>query len=97
VWAKCPSLVTTSELSLEFKAIIHDRLSQKLESWIQKVLNLAVPPEFKRFAQGLEEDEAVKAALELSWSNGQVEGQIYRLKLIKRQMYGRAGFDLLRR
>jgi transposase len=47
-------------------------------------MNRAVPPEFKRFAQGL------------PWSNGQVEGQINRLKLIKRQMYGRAGFDLLR-
>ena len=40
--------------------------------------------------------EAVKAALECEWSNGQVEGQVNRLKLVKRQMYGRAKFDLLR-
>jgi transposase len=40
--------------------------------------------------------EAVKAALSVPWSNGQVEGQINRLKFIKRQMYGRAHFDLLR-
>jgi transposase len=39
----------------------------------------------------------VRAALELPWSNGQVEGQINRLKLLKRQMYGRAGLDLLER
>jgi transposase len=38
----------------------------------------------------------VKAALTLEWSNGQTEGHINRLKLLKRQMYGRAGFDLLR-
>jgi transposase len=50
-----------------------------------------------RFAQSLEQDlEAVRAALELPWSNGQTEGQINRLKAIKRQMYGRAGFELLR-
>jgi transposase len=97
LWAKCPFLGTTAALSQEFKTIIQDRQSRKLEDWIQKTLNLTVPPEFKRFAQGLEKDEAVKAALELPWSNGQVEGQINRLKLIKRQMYGRAGFDLLRR
>jgi transposase len=39
---------------------------------------------------------AVAAAVETSWSTGQVEGQINRLKMIKRQMYGRAGFALLR-
>jgi transposase len=41
--------------------------------------------------------EAVTAAVILPWSNGQVEGQIHRLKLVKRQMYGRANFNLLRR
>jgi hypothetical protein len=50
------------------------------------------------FAAGLEQDRAaVRAALTTPWSNGQAEGQITRLKLLKRQMYGRAGFDLLRR
>jgi transposase len=42
------------------------------------------------------DSDAVNAAVETSWSTGQVEGQINRLKMIKRQMYGRAGFDLLR-
>jgi hypothetical protein len=50
------------------------------------------------FAEGLKQDEAaVKAAWSLPWSNGQVEGQINSSRLIKRQMLGRAGFDLLRR
>jgi transposase len=51
----------------------------------------------QRFAQGLERDkEEVLAGLTLIYSNGQVEGQINKLKLIKRQGYGRAGFPLLR-
>jgi transposase len=52
----------------------------------------------KNFAKGLQQDyDAVKAAVSLKWSNGQVEGQVNRLKNIKRQMYGRAGFELLRK
>lgn len=52
----------------------------------------------RRFARGLEQDRAaVEAAMALPWSNGPVEGAIQRLKTIKRQMYGRANFDLLRR
>jgi putative hemolysin len=51
----------------------------------------------KTFVKGLRKDEAaIVAALTLEWSNGPVEGQVNRLKLIKRQMYGRANFDLLR-
>jgi transposase len=49
------------------------------------------------FASHLTRDrDAVEAALTSPWSQGQVEGHVHRLKLIKRQMYGRAGFDLLR-
>ncbi len=52
----------------------------------------------KTFATGLEQDgNALRAALTLPWSNGQAEGQVNRLKLVKRQSYGRASFDLLRR
>jgi transposase len=51
----------------------------------------------RSFADGLRQDEAaVRAALELPWSNGQTEGQITRLKLVKRRMFGRAKLDLLR-
>ncbi len=53
--------------------------------------------EFKRFAASLRRDYgAVQAALTLVWSNGQLEGQVNRLKGIKRAMYGRGKFDLLR-
>ncbi len=55
-------------------------------------------PAVETFAAGLEQNgDAVRAALTTPWSNGQAEGQITQLKLLKRQMYGRAGFDLLRR
>jgi transposase len=54
-------------------------------------------PEIRRFAVSLAADlPAVRAAFESSWSSGQVEGQINRLKFLKRQMYGRAKLDLLR-
>ena len=56
-----------------------------------------MPRELRTFATGLKSDyDAVKAGLTTTWSNGQLEGQVNRLKLIKRQMYGRAKFDLLR-
>lgn len=53
--------------------------------------------DLRHFAIGLERDyAAVEAALRFAWSNGPTEGHVHRLKLIKRQMYGRANFDLLR-
>ena len=60
-------------------------------------LELAESSPLASFARRLQRDQkAVLAALNLPWSNGPVEGQIHRLKLLKRQMYGRAGFDLLK-
>ena len=54
-------------------------------------------PELRTFAAGINRDQAaILTALTSAWSQGQVEGQIHRLKLIKRQAYGCAGFDLLR-
>ena len=54
-------------------------------------------PELRRFAEGIRRDEAaVLAAVTQPWSNGPVEGHVNRLKVVKRQMYGRAGFVLLR-
>ena len=80
----------------EFLRIVRQRLSKALDPWMAAVIEYDIP-ELSDFARSLGRDkEAVLAALELSWSNGQVEGQVNRLKLIKRQMYGRAKFDLLR-
>ena len=64
--------------------------------WLKNALSCGVK-DFETFAMGLKrEQSAVEAALTLPYSNGQTEGQINRLKLIKRSMYGRANFDLLR-
>jgi transposase len=65
-------------------------------AWPAWLKNALISP-LSSFARRLQRDaSAVTEALRLPWSNGMVEGQIHRLKLIKRQMYGRAGFDLLR-
>ncbi|SFH15540.1 Transposase [Methylobacterium gossipiicola] len=69
----------------------------ELDIWLDAA-RLSDIPALKTFAAGLERDgAAVRAALTTSWSNGQAEGQISRVKMLKRTMYGRAGFPLLRR
>jgi transposase len=78
--------------------IIRERKAALLDSWIDRARWSGIAIELRRFANGLVSDiNAVRAALELPWSNGQTEGQVNRLKLVKRQMYGRANFDLLRK
>jgi transposase len=97
LWQHCPQLKNGAEMAQEFARMVHDRRPDLLDDWIQRTHGADVPHEIASFADGLLQDyEAVKAGLTLEWSNGQVEGQINRLKMIKRQMYGRAGFDLLR-
>jgi len=64
-----------------------------LASWLID----AASSELASFASGIQADEdAVKAAIVEPWSNGQTEGQVTKLKLVKRQMYGRGKIDLLR-
>ena len=82
----------------DFPYVFLDGLWLK-RSWGGEVKNLqsAKDTALDSFARGLLRDQdAVLAALKLPWSNGPVEGNVHRLKLIKRQMYGRASFDLLR-
>jgi transposase len=68
----------------------------ELPRWIEEAKDSGLP-ELRRFAEGLLRDyDAVRAALSFEYSQGQTEGQVHRLKLIKRQGYGRASFDLLR-
>jgi len=87
---------TLYHLVQEFFRLVHDRQGTQLDSWLSKVQASAIP-ELQKFANGLERDKAaVLAALTLIHSNGQVEGQVTRIKLIKRMMFGRAGFALLR-
>ena len=79
-----------------FIRMVRYRLSRSLQPWLTTVIENKIS-ELSTFAYSLRRDKnAVLAALSLPWSNGQVEGQVNRLKLIKRQMYGRAKFDLLR-
>jgi transposase len=83
-------------LSQAFLAIVRERRGKDLEAWITAATASGIDT-LARFGRGLQEDlAAVSAGLTLSWSNGPVEGQITRLKLLKRQGYGRAGFSLLR-
>ena len=75
--------------------------NHRIEHWagcLSEVISKEMPSEIRHFAVGIQQDEmAVKEALNCEWSNGQVEGQVNRLKTIKRQMYGRGSFELLRR
>jgi len=92
-----PNVKLAARLGREFAEMIRHRRPDDLDAWIDRSQRADVPKSFRSFAVGLKTDyAAVRAALTLSWSNGQVEGQVNRLKLIKRQMYGRANFDLLR-
>ena len=94
---KDSQIAQTYELIQEFTCMLREREGERLDEWLQRVENQGVV-ELQSFAQGLKKDyEAVKAGLTLSWSNGQTEGQVHRLKLIKRQMYGRGSFTLLRK
>jgi transposase len=83
-------------LARQFAAALRREAAVDLDEWIADAVANA-PRELQRFAQGLLRDrQAVAGALTSPWSNGPTEGHVNRLKLIKRQMFGRAHFDLLR-
>jgi len=84
-------------LAQQFIQMIKDRKADQLDDWITEATQTGIA-HLKRFTAGLQRDyQAVKAGLSMEWSNGQLEGQINRLKLIKRQAYGRAKLDLLKK
>lgn len=91
-----PGLKEAAELAQELARILRKRQAKALDAWLEKAEQSACK-ELRLFAEGLRQDlSAVRNALTLEWSNGQTEGQVNRLKMLKRQMYGRANFDLLR-
>jgi transposase len=97
VQAACAEIQRAATLGEEFLALVRDRTPDALSAWLTRARNCGLSA-LERFAHGLEHDlAAVRAALTLPYSNGQTEGQITRLKLIKRSMYGRANLDLLER
>ena len=88
-----PALDTTISWAIKLKALLMHRVIGNLDD----ILAAADGTLLARFAEGLRRDfNAVNAALALPWTTSPVEGQINRLKMIKRTMYGRAGFELLR-
>jgi len=87
----------TIDLAQEFTRLVRQRQPERLDPWLQRATTSAVDA-VRRFATGLYEDyEAVKAGVTLPWNSGPVEGHINRLKMLKRQMFGRARLDLLSR
>jgi transposase len=91
-----PEITQMTALAQAFVHIFRERIVDAFDSWLQHSLHSAIR-ELRSFARGIQRDyAAVNAALTLPWSNGMVEGQVNRLKFVKRQMFGRAHFDLLR-
>ena len=90
----CPTIAQAAHQAREFVHLLRQRQPDRLAAWLERTK----ATKLGRFATRLQRDEAaVRAAFELPWSNGPVEGHVHRLKLLKRQMYGRAKFDLLKK
>jgi transposase len=95
--ALCPQIAQAQTLLERFRTLVTQRHPDHLDAWLDQCAQSGIS-ELGGFAQGLRRDyAAVQAALQYAWSQGPVEGHVNRLKTIKRQMYGRAGFALLRR
>ena len=92
---QAPELAEAVALAQDFAGLLRQRQPAQLEPWLARAATSTLPP-FQRFAKGLRADHAaVKAGVTLPWSQGPIEGQINRLKLLKRQMDGRASFHFL--
>ena len=91
-----PTAEVACRLTQAFMQMIREHTGHQLETWLSSV-EASMLPELKSFAKGIQQDKAaVLAGLTLPWSNGPLEGQVNRLKLIKRSMHGRAKLRLLR-
>ncbi len=91
------TLAEACRLTQGFARMVRGLEGEKLDEWLEEA-EASEGAVMRRFAKGLRKDlAAVRAGLTQSWSNGPVEGFVHKLKLVKRQMYGRAGFGLLRR
>jgi transposase len=94
---RSPELTKTRHLVQQFMRMVRERRGRYLETWVESV-HANGPPELRGFSRNLGRDwDAVHAGLTKRWSSGSVEGHVNKLKVIKRQMYGRARFDLLRK
>jgi transposase len=93
---QCPGFAVMRKLVFSFRAILRGGKVTTLHRWMEEVRKTGIHS-LVRFVRTLKQDlSAVEAAVSKPWSNGPVEGQLNRLKMLKRQMYGRAGIELLR-
>jgi len=91
-----PDVARTRQLMQQFLQMVRERRGEELDAWLETAMSSGIP-EWRAFVRKLRQDHAaVQAGLTLKWNNGPVEGHINRLKFVKRSMYGRANFDLLR-
>jgi transposase len=96
IFRRSPALATMREAVRRFFSMLRQRQADELAAWLHEAEASGIP-ELAAFAQGVRRDlAAIQAAFTSPWSQGQTEGHVTRLKLLKRQMYGRANFDLLR-
>jgi transposase len=94
LYEQAPAVKHAAEVAREFTRLVRERDEKAWPMWQKAAAQTLLAP----FVRQLQRDEAaVQAALTHPWSNGQTEGQVHRLKLIKRQMFGRAKFDLLKK
>lgn len=94
--ASCPHLTAMAKHVRSFAKLLTQRRGPELTNWISAVENTDLPA-LHSFVRGLRKDlPAAVAGLTLPYSNGPIEGANTKAKLLKRQMYGRAGFPLLR-
>ncbi|MFE9427747.1 transposase [Kitasatospora sp. NPDC006697] len=94
--AACPHLDAAARHVRDFAAMLHDRRGDLLPDWMNRVLADDLPAPHSLVAGLRRDQDAVVAGLSSPWSSGQVEGQVTRVKLLKRAGYGRAKLDLLR-
>ncbi|MGW6413360.1 ISL3 family transposase, partial [Streptomyces vinaceus] len=95
--ARCPELDAVADCVRAFARMMTERRGTDLDAWLIRAEDTGLKP-LCSLARGLRQDfDAVTAGLTLEWSSGKVEGNVNRVKRIKRDGYGRAGFDLLRR
>ena len=95
--AQSSEVAEAIDLAQDFARLVRQRQPTQLDPWLQRATTSTLEA-LQRFAHGLRDDyEAVKAGVTLPWSTSPVEGHINRLKMVKRQMFGRAHLDLLRR
>jgi transposase len=98
ILARCPRIAALASHITSFDTIFPGRDAARLEDWIRAVQADPAWPELHSFAHGISQDhDAVRNAITQPWNSGHVEGNVCKLKLIKRQMYGRAAHPLLRK